>query len=181
MSTRHPAPPGLRGALQALDAALDAPRRAGIPLGNWRWLVRQRMAAVRDALAGEAAGSDDGWLAARGGSAFRERNALLSRLAILGSPVLETPDVEATRIELKRLRRRHRPAHAAAARPGLRRGRDGARRLGVAGRRHLQSCGASGQARRGAGVADRNRLESGRWQRCQPRVRIPPPLPAQSR
>src|SRR3954469_16367728 len=29
---------------------------------------------------------------------------------------------------------------------------------------------------RGAGVADRNRLESGRWQRCQPRVRIPPPL-----
>ena len=31
--------------------------------------------------------------------------------------------------------------------------------------------------RRGAGVADRNRLESGRWQRCQPRVRIPPPLP----
>ena len=26
-------------------------------------------------------------------------------------------------------------------------------------------------------MADRNRLESGRWQRCQPRVRIPPPLP----
>ena len=25
-------------------------------------------------------------------------------------------------------------------------------------------------------MADRNRLESGRWQRCQPRVRIPPPL-----
>jgi hypothetical protein len=96
-------PPGLRGALQALDVALDAPRRPGVPLGNWRWLVRQRMAAVRDALAGEAAGSDDGWLAARGGSAFRERNALLSRMAILGSTVLETPDVEATRIELKRL------------------------------------------------------------------------------
>ena len=31
---------------------------------------------------------------------------------------------------------------------------------------------------RGAGVAYRNRLESGRWQQCQPRVRIPPPLPA---
>ena len=27
-------------------------------------------------------------------------------------------------------------------------------------------------------MADRNRLESGRWQKCQPRVRIPPPLPA---
>ena len=61
------------------------------------------MTAVRDALVGEAAGSDDGWLAARGGSAFRERNALLSRLSVLGPLVLETPDVEATRIELKRL------------------------------------------------------------------------------
>jgi hypothetical protein len=61
------------------------------------------MAAVRDALVGEAAGSDDGWLAARGGSAFRERNALLARLSLLGPQILETPDVEATRIELKRL------------------------------------------------------------------------------
>jgi hypothetical protein len=96
-------PPGLPAALQALDQSLDAPRRPGIPLGNWRWLVRQRMAAVRDALVGEAAGSDDGWLAARGGSAFRERNALLSRLSILGPQILETADVEATRVELKRL------------------------------------------------------------------------------
>jgi hypothetical protein len=96
-------PPGLTAALQSLDRALDAPRRPGIPLGNWRWLVRQRMAGVRDALVGEAAGSDDGWLAARGGSAFRERNALLSRLSTLGPQILETPDVEATRIELKRL------------------------------------------------------------------------------
>ena len=109
-------------------------RRAGpgIPLGNWRWVVRQRMGGVRDALVGEAAGSDDGWLAARGGAAFRERNALLSRLAHAGPQVLETPDVEATRIELKRLRRRHQPAHAAAQRPRLRRGRDGDRRLRVA-------------------------------------------------
>ena len=96
-------PPGLPTALQSLDQALDAPRRSGIPLGNWRWLVRQRMAAVRDTLVGEAAGSDDGWLAARGGSAFRERNALLSRLSTLGPQVLETSDVEATRVELKRL------------------------------------------------------------------------------
>ena len=44
-------------------------------------------------------------------------------------------------------------------------------------REHLHSSGAAAAARRGAGVADRNRLESGRWQRCQPRVRIPPPLP----
>jgi hypothetical protein len=96
-------PPGLPTALQSLDRALDAPRKPGIPLGNWRWMVRQRMGAVRDALVGEAAGSDDGWLAARGGSAFRERNGLLSRLSTLGPEILETADVEATRVELKRL------------------------------------------------------------------------------
>jgi len=95
--------PGLPLALQALDQSLDAPRRAGIPLGNWRWVVRQRMGAVRDELLGEKAGSRDGWLAARGGAAFRERNALLSRLTALSAQVLETPDVEATRLELKRL------------------------------------------------------------------------------
>ena len=58
---------------------------------------------VRDELLGEKAGSQDGWLAARGGAAFRERNALLSRLSALSAQVLETPDVEATRMELKRL------------------------------------------------------------------------------
>lgn len=95
--------PGLPLALQALDQSLDAPRRAGIPLGNWRWVVRQRMGVVRDELLGERAGSKDGWLAARGGAAFRERNALLSRLTALSAQVLETPDVEATRMDLKRL------------------------------------------------------------------------------
>ena len=78
-------PPGLPVALQALDHALDAPRRPGIPLGNWRWLVRQRMGAVRDALVGEAAGSDDGWLAARGGSAFREIGRASCRERVYGT------------------------------------------------------------------------------------------------
>lgn len=96
-------PPALSAALQALDHALDAPRRSGVALGNWRWVVRQRIAQVRDGLVGEVAGSDDGWLAARGGAAFRERNALLTRLGTLGPQVLETPDVEATRVEAKRL------------------------------------------------------------------------------
>ena len=95
--------PGLPAALQALDHSLDAPRRSGIALGNWRWVVRQRMGSVRDELLGEKAGSKDGWLAARGGAAFRERNALLARLSELSAQVLETPDVEATRMELKRL------------------------------------------------------------------------------
>lgn len=95
--------PGLPAALHALDQSLDAPRKTGIPLGNWRWVVRQRMGVVRDELLGEKAGSKDGWLAARGGAAFRERNALLSRLSALSAQILETPDVEATRLELKRL------------------------------------------------------------------------------
>lgn len=90
-------------ALQGLDQALDAPRQRGVALGNWRWVVRQRMATLRDALAGEAAGPDDGWLAARGGTAFRERNVLLGRLNQLGRTVLETEAVEEVRVELKRL------------------------------------------------------------------------------
>lgn len=93
----------LTHALQGLDQALDAPRQCGVPLGNWRWVVRQRMAALRDALAGEAAGPDDGWLAARGGTAFRERNVILGRLNRLGHVVLETDAVEEVRVELKRL------------------------------------------------------------------------------
>jgi hypothetical protein len=72
-------------------------------LGNWRWVVRQRIAVVRDALVGETSSPDDGWLAARGGSAFRERNALLARLGSLGPRVLESADVEAVRVESKRL------------------------------------------------------------------------------
>jgi hypothetical protein len=94
---------GMTSALQALERALDAPRREGIALGNWRWTVRQRMAAVRDALVAEVGDPDDGWLAARGGTAFRERNALLGRMVELGPFVLESPDVEAVRLELKRL------------------------------------------------------------------------------
>jgi hypothetical protein len=61
------------------------------------------MAAVRDVLSGEVAGPEDGWLAARGGRAFRERNTLLGRMSALGPQVLENPDVERVRSELKRL------------------------------------------------------------------------------
>lgn len=96
-------PPGLLTALQALEQALDTPLRTGIALGNWRWTVRQQMTAVRDGLVGETLGADDGWLAARGGAAFRERNALLGRLTALCPRILDSADVEATRGEAKRL------------------------------------------------------------------------------
>ena len=94
---------GMTAALQGLEQSLDAPRRDGIALGNWRWTVRQRMAAVRDALIGEVGNPDDGWLAARGGTAFRERNVLLGRMIEIGPLVLESADVEAVRVEAKRL------------------------------------------------------------------------------
>ncbi len=99
---------GMTTALGALEQAIEAPRRHAaasdsITVGNWRWTVRQRMAAVRDVLVGEAGDPEDGWLAARGGRAFRERNALLGRMSDLGPQVLESPDVEQIRSELRRL------------------------------------------------------------------------------
>jgi hypothetical protein len=93
----------LTDALTGLAAAARAPRREGAPTTSWRWSVRQRMGAVRDALLQETSGTDDGWLAARGGAAFRERNALLARLGELGARVLEEPDVEAVQDEVGRL------------------------------------------------------------------------------
>lgn len=94
---------GMTTALRALEAALDAPLLDGVALGNWRWVVRQRMGVVRDALIGLTNTPDDGWLAARGGTAFRERNALLARLGGLGPAVLESAELEPVRLELKRL------------------------------------------------------------------------------
>jgi len=91
-------------ALDGLQEANDSPRRDGPALGNWRWTVRQRMAAVRDALLAETgAAPDDGWLAARGGTSFRERNVLLGRLGDLGTRVLEDSDVAAVHREVGRL------------------------------------------------------------------------------
>ena len=94
---------GLSAALHGLAQTLDAQREQGVQLGNWRWVVRQRMAAVRDHLMIEGESPADGWLAARGGTMLRERNALLMRLSTLGPQVLESPEVEEIRIEVKRL------------------------------------------------------------------------------
>ena len=99
---------GMPTALRALEQAIEAPRTDGtatesVSVGNWRWTVRQRMAAVRDVLSGEVGDPEDGWLAARGGRAFRERNTLLGRISALGPQVLENPAVERVRSELKRL------------------------------------------------------------------------------
>jgi hypothetical protein len=89
----------LEHALIGLDQALDTPRRHHM----WRWLVRHRMAGVKDALTLEHARCGDAWLAAREAMLARERDNLLRRLAHLGPQVLEAPDVEPVRLELKRL------------------------------------------------------------------------------
>ena len=94
---------GTSSALHRLTLALDAPPADGVRLGNWRWMVRQHMAGVRDALASEGDHASDAGLAARRGAALRERQALLTRLAILGPAVLESPDVASVTEDLRRL------------------------------------------------------------------------------
>jgi hypothetical protein len=89
-------------ALHGLEQAI-VPPRPGVPLGNWRWALRQRLAGVRDALVDENPSSSDGWLAARGGQAFRERGALMSRLSVLADAALTAPDPEALRQDMRRL------------------------------------------------------------------------------
>ena len=71
---------GLEHAILGLQQALDAPRRHHV----WRWLVRHRMAGVKDALAAEGMRDDDAWLAARELNLQRERTSLLRRLSELG-------------------------------------------------------------------------------------------------
>lgn len=90
-------------ALRELRQVLAAPPDDDRALAQWRWTVRKRMTVVRDVLLAETAPGEDGWLAARGGSVLRERNALLRRLGALGAPVLESPDVGRVREDLQRL------------------------------------------------------------------------------
>jgi hypothetical protein len=96
----------VQSALHGLVQALDAPRpEAGDSgaSGSWRWTVRQRMTEVRDSLARETALAHDGWLAAREFSVLRERNTLLTRMAALGPVVLESPEIDGVRHQVRRL------------------------------------------------------------------------------
>ncbi len=95
--------PGLASALQSLGRALDSFREPEVPLGHWRWRVRQRMADVRDALVADDGHATDGWAAARQSAVQRQRDVLLARLGALGPRVLHDPDAEAVRADLRRL------------------------------------------------------------------------------
>ncbi len=94
---------GSSAALLGLGQALDAYRRPGASAGQWRWRVRQQLAAVRDLLVAEAGSTADGWTVAREGTVLRERNALLIRVGTLGVQVLEHPDPDLVHAELRRL------------------------------------------------------------------------------
>lgn len=95
-------PTAMTDALLALEQAM-VPPRPGANVGNWRFSVRQWLSGVREALIVEDTGTSDAWLTARNGAALRERGTLLSRLASMGSDVLERPDLEGLRGELRRL------------------------------------------------------------------------------
>ena len=69
----------------------------------WRWLVRHRMAAVKEALALEHSRTGDAWLAARQIMLARERDSLQRKLADLGPQVLDAADLDPVRTQLVRL------------------------------------------------------------------------------
>jgi len=93
----------LTTALNGLSQVIDAPCAPGTQAGNWRWTVRQRLGQLRDGLSHESAKAHDGWAVAREGSVLRERYALMKRISELGPLVLENPELEAVRHDVRRL------------------------------------------------------------------------------
>lgn len=94
---------GLSAALLDLARAVDAPHPVDDSLGAWRLAVCQRLGLVREQLLAEGEQSADGRPTARGGSVLRGRAALLVRTDVVARRVLEEPDLEAVRVELRRL------------------------------------------------------------------------------
>jgi hypothetical protein len=90
---------GLDHAIVGLEQALDRPPRQQ----SWRWLVRQRLGAVLEALAGENTRASDAWLACRQSRLVRERETLTLKLDRLANQVLDATDVDPLRSELRRI------------------------------------------------------------------------------
>ena len=91
----------LESAISELQRTLESTRSAS----NWRWLLRQNLSSVREALSDDTFRSWDGWLAARSGSAERERIQLLRRVQSIGAGVLDRLDADVVATEVARLLR----------------------------------------------------------------------------
>lgn len=85
-------------AIHGLRQASDGPRRHHM----WRWLVRNRISTVKEALRADRTHGGDAWLAAREMSLQRERAELLHQLTALGRTVLLHDDIEHVHTELSR-------------------------------------------------------------------------------
>lgn len=93
----------LQVAMAGLALALDAPRPSGPQLGVWRFTVRQRLTSVREGLASETPHAHAGWAVARERAVLRERQSLLTRMATISPRILDSPEPEGIRVEIKRL------------------------------------------------------------------------------
>lgn len=89
----------LESAISELQETLSGARTAS----NWRWLVRQRLSALRQALSDENVESWDGWLAARTGAMDRERRQLLGRISAVGAGLLDRLEMDRVAGEVRRL------------------------------------------------------------------------------
>jgi hypothetical protein len=89
----------LESAISDLQETLSRARSAS----NWRWLVRQRLSAVRQALSDERVETRDGWLAPRSGVMDRERRQLLSRISAVGAGLLDRLETDGVAAEVRRL------------------------------------------------------------------------------
>ena len=97
-----PSTAGLRSALSSLHEALELPRQRG-EHPQWRQSVRQRIASLHECLDHRSDPDSEEWQVARSGAILRERNALLGRIAALGSQVQHAAEVETLRQEIRRL------------------------------------------------------------------------------
>jgi recombinational DNA repair ATPase RecF len=89
----------LESAISDLQTTLAGARSAA----NWRWVLRQRLSAMRQALGDEDIPSWDGWLAARTGTVDRERRQLLARISAIGAGLLDRLETESAATEVQRL------------------------------------------------------------------------------
>ena len=89
----------LESAIAELHETLGSARTAS----NWRWLLRQRLSAVKQALTDEDFQSWDGWLAARSGATERERRQLLARVSSVASGLLDRLESDRIASEVRRL------------------------------------------------------------------------------